>query len=202
MHLMRPSLFFLTVCAALASQACDRRTEAFIPREAEPPAPTTPVTIPTLQEQRGEERLQMGARGSTQGGAPMAPFAGGAGGADAPAAEDPTKVIRGTLRLAEGVTPPDQGVLFVIARLPNMRPPLAAVRLPIDRFPLEFRIGPADRAPMMGSNVQFDGPIQLSARIDLDGNPMTRSAGELVGDAGEIQAGTSGVQIVLKPGGQ
>jgi hypothetical protein len=120
------------------------------------------------------------------------------GGAASGATESqPGAAIRGTVRLAEGKTAPDQGVLFVIVRKPGMRPPIAALRLPITKFPMEFEVGPENAIAMGGVRIPFEAPLEVSARIDLDGNALTRSAGELEGSAGEVAPGATGVEIVL-----
>ena len=47
-------------------------------------------------------------------------------------------------------------------------------------FPLAFEIGPDDR---MMAGVPFVGPFSLSARVDADRNAMTRTPGDLQGEA-------------------
>lgn len=111
-------------------------------------------------------------------------------GADAPP-------IRGEVRLA-----PDGGssgaagaVLFVIARRGEGGPPLAVERIADPVFPLAFSIGPEDR---MIASMPFAGPLQLSARLDADGDAMTRQPGDLQGAAASpAQPGDTGVAIVL-----
>ena len=83
--------------------------------------------------------------------------------------------ISGRVVAGEGVAAGGEGVLFVIARSGGGGPPLAVKRLPIGPFPLEFEIGPAD---VMMAGRPFSGPITLTARIDRDGNPLTRDAGD------------------------
>jgi hypothetical protein len=95
----------------------------------------------------------------------------------------------------EGVAAGGDGVLFVIARSAGGGPPLAVKRLPIGPFPLAFEIGPAD---VMIAGRPFAGPITLSARIDRDGNPLTRDPG----DAGAtlpsaIEPGARDVELLL-----
>jgi hypothetical protein len=45
----------------------------------------------------------------------------------------------------------------------------------------------------------FAGPVELTARIDGDGNATSRSPGDLTGTApgGPVQPGATGVVIVL-----
>jgi hypothetical protein len=105
--------------------------------------------------------------------------------------------IQGTISLApelEGRVPAG-AILFLIARRGEGGPPLAVQRIPEPRLPLEFSIGPADR---MIEQMPFEGPLRLTARLDADGNAMTRLAGDLQGAApGDYQPGASGVSIVI-----
>ncbi len=74
-------------------------------------------------------------------------------------------------------------------------PPLAVKRIEAPTFPMEFSVGPDDR---MIKTVPFEGPLQLSARLDADGNAMTRAAGDLQGQTPEPhQPGESGIAIVI-----
>lgn len=107
--------------------------------------------------------------------------------------------IRGTVRLAPGARSDGGGTLFVIARGAGAGPPLAVKRVPSPTFPARFEIGPQD---VMMSGRPFNGPIRLSARLDRDGNPMTREPGGLHADLGEaLQPGASGVELVLSADG-
>ena len=83
--------------------------------------------------------------------------------------------ISGRVVAGEGVEAGGDGVLFVIARSSGGGPPLAVKRLPVGPFPLAFEIGPED---VMIAGRPFAGPITLTARIDRDGNPLTRDSGD------------------------
>ena len=62
-------------------------------------------------------------------------------------------------------------------------------------FPVSFEIGP-DNA--MVPNLRFEGEIQISARLDSDGNAFTKLPGDLSGAARSSHApGASGVDILL-----
>ncbi len=105
--------------------------------------------------------------------------------------------IEGTLELAPnlmGRVPPG-AVLFVIARTAEGGPPLAVVRVAEPRFPLRFSIGPDDR---MIQSMPFAGEILISARVDADGDAMTRSPGDLRGASGSPNApGDRGVTLLI-----
>ncbi len=175
------------IALALLS-ACDRRTKPFVPIEQEP-AKLAKVTVPGLEMQSAPptmppprssvDRIQEAA----SGGAPASSTGGGG-------------EIKGTIRLADGVAPVP-GILFVIARSGG-GPPLAVRKLDASRFPVEFSIGASD---MMIPGRRFEGEIALSARLDRDGNPMTRDPSDLSGaTSGPVQSGATGVEIVLKRG--
>lgn len=121
----------------------------------------------------------------------------GAGGGQ-PAAATGDVAIAGTIRLADGVTAPAGATLFVIARRPDVPrgPPAATRRYPATSFPIAFSLGQ--------DNVMLGGPfpdeVVLSARLDGDGNAMTRAPGDLEGAAtGTVKKGTAGLTIELRP---
>lgn len=167
---------------SLGATACDRRVEPYVPPEAEPPAPDRPVRIPALSRPT-----------------PQVPDLGGPGRGPAPepARAQVSGEISGTVTLGEGVESPSGGVLFVIARAPGAGPPLAVKRLAAGPFPVRFSIGQGD---VMMPGRRFEGAIRLSARIDLDGNPLSRGEGDLTAELGAaLEPGATGVELVLEP---
>jgi len=128
----------------------------------------------------------MGAQIAAPSGAQSADATGAASGA-----------IEGTLELAPdlaGRVPPG-AVLFIIARTAPVGPPLAVVRVASPTFPQRFSIGPDDR---MIESMPFAGEIQLSVRVDGDGNVMTRNPGDLQGGSGVPNApGDRGVTLLI-----
>ena len=95
--------------------------------------------------------------------------------------------------LAERV--PRGAVLFLIARAGNSGRPVAAKRIDALEFPLAFELGPEDR---MAHDMPYEGPFQLTARIDSDGDAATRTAGDLRGVAdGDHSPGDTGVTILI-----
>jgi hypothetical protein len=107
------------------------------------------------------------------------------------------ETLRGTVRLAAGASVPEGSVLFVIARSPGGGPPLAVKRLPPGPFPIAFEIGAADA---MIAGRPFAGPISLSARIDADGDPLTRGESDLAAAHAEaLEPGAAAVDLVLAP---
>ncbi len=128
-------------------------------------------------EQKGrlaEVLVKMEEQAKTQRAAvpPNHPAVEAPGAASAAAASSNPAAIHVTLRLADGVAPPQQGIIFVTARAAGVSagPPAAVKRLPLSRFPLSFDLSAADS--MMGQ--PLPPKIRLEARVDSDGDPLTR----------------------------
>jgi cytochrome c-type biogenesis protein CcmH len=105
--------------------------------------------------------------------------------------------VRGRVSIAPELAAraPAGAVLFIIARRSASGPPLAVKRIDSPRLPLEFEIGPNNR---MIQTMPFLGPIQLTARLDGDGNATTRTPGDLQGAAkAPVDPGAEGVEIEL-----
>ncbi len=103
---------------------------------------------------------------------------GGTGRASAPAAPP----LTGTITLApalRGKVKPG-AVLFLIARSGAAGPPTAVLRIPSPVFPLDFELGPEHK---MIAQLPFAGPFTLSARVDSDGDAISRTPGDLAGEA-------------------
>jgi len=68
--------------------------------------------------------------------------------------------------------PNPKGVIFVIARAEGVTsgPPVAVKRIPISAFPMTIDLSSADS--MMGQ--QLPAKMRIEARIDSDGDPLTR----------------------------
>jgi hypothetical protein len=175
----------LVVCAALA---CHRKVEPFDPNERPqqpdlakifPEGAERAMGTPAQMPPSPEEMMGSGPRG---------------GAADTESAGPP---IRGTIALASGASVPPGATLFVIARSGQAGPPTAVLKLPAPSFPYAFAIGPENR---MIAAMPWQGPLVVSARIDLDGNAMTRDAGGLEGRAEQpASPGDAGVAITLEP---
>jgi hypothetical protein len=183
------------VAAALLGSGCDRHVEPFVPGE-EPEQPDLSKIFPEGASGARAAVAELPPSPQQRGAPPLMPPAAPAP-APAPApAQAEAEPIRGTIRLApelEGRVPAG-GVLFIIARLGSAGPPLAAKRIPSASFPFDFEIGPGDR---MITSVPFAGPLQISARVDADGN-VSKGPGDLAGDAIEgLEPGAKGVVLLL-----
>jgi hypothetical protein len=105
--------------------------------------------------------------------------------------------IRGVISVAEALAGrvPQGAVLYLMVRRGQGGPPMAAKRIDQPEFPLRFEIGPEDR---MIPSIPFAGPLQLSARLDGDGDAASRSPGDLQGRAPDgVEPGAGDVRIVL-----
>jgi len=89
-----------------------------------------------------------------------------------------------------------QAVLFIIARPAGGGPPIAVKRIARPTFPLAYSLGPEDA---MSPDASFSGKVVVSARLDKDGDPMTREPGNLSGEykKNPVEIGSAKVEIVL-----
>lgn len=104
--------------------------------------------------------------------------------------------ISGTITLAEGVTPPTSGTLYIMARpaaTPDQRAPLAVDKIAPVKGGTPFVIGPDNL--MTGGD--FNQPVVLTVRWDQDGDPLTKQIGDLTGGAGPYKPGDKEAKIVL-----
>ena len=161
----------------LGSASCDRNLEPIVPGEL-PSQPDLSRIFPEPAESDDHAPADqtMGARAADRG-----------------------SPIRGTVELAAELASeaPAGSVLFIMARSGTAvgGPPLAVARIPDPRFPLEFEIGPGQ---MMSADAKFEGEFTLTARLDLDGNAMSRLPGDLEGTvSGPVPAGSQAVVLVL-----
>jgi tetratricopeptide (TPR) repeat protein len=88
--------------------------------------------------------------------------------------------------------------LFIIVRSANSAkgPPLAVKKIDRPVFPLSYSLGPEN---MMTSGIPFSGKVNISVRLDKDGNAITREPGSLMGtyEKNPVEIGTQGVDIIL-----
>jgi hypothetical protein len=105
--------------------------------------------------------------------------------------------VQGTIRLAESAAS-RAGTLFIIARARGVKrgPPMAVLRVSTPGFPLDFEIGPEQ---VMIPGMRFEGPIDLTARLDADGDAMTNEEGDpQTREPLEVVPGSTGVEILLR----
>ena len=90
-------------------------------------------------------------------------------------------------------------VLYIVARPAGGGggPPLAVKRIAAPTFPVSFSLGPGD---VMMPGTAFEGPLNLTARLDGDGDPLTRKPGEPAGayEGNPVKPGDRNVILKLK----
>jgi tetratricopeptide (TPR) repeat protein len=134
-----------------------------------------------------EQASAADAGGSASGSAP--PPAPSGGGRSVSGVIDLDPAARAALRPG--------AIVFVMLRESGFGagPPLAARRLPASSFPLAFEIGQADA--MAGGQVPDD--VLVEARLDSDGDPITRPRSDPYGREDHVKIGTRGLHLVLSP---
>lgn len=112
----------------------------------------------------------------------------------------PTPAIRGSLNLADNVKAkvPAGGTIFLIARgiLPTggPGPVLAAKRLTVGAWPQPFELSAND---VMLAGMSLQGKVVLGARVDQDGDAMTKQAGDVEGISAPVEVPATGVVVLL-----
>jgi cytochrome c-type biogenesis protein CcmH len=88
--------------------------------------------------------------------------------------------------------------LFIIARPAGGAggPPLAVKKIEKPSFPLNYRLGQEN---VMMQGTPFTGKINVTARLDKDGNAATRGPGDLTGEykKNPVEVGTNNVDVVI-----
>lgn len=112
------------------------------------------------------------------------------------------KPFSGLIKLGEGVTEADlkpSDVLFIMARESQgegLAGPLVAVQRQMNvKYPFRYEMTAKD---LMMPAVPFAGPFIVHARLDRDGDPMTRDENDLYGSfSSAVNNGDEGVHMVL-----
>jgi hypothetical protein len=132
----------------------------------------------------------------TAGGAPASSVASQK---NAPAQASATAQISGKItidpKLKANIDP--NAALFIIARpaAGGAGPPLAVKKIDHPTFPVEY--GLSQENAMMG--MPFTGKINITVRLDKDGNPITHTPGDMSGDykKNPVEVGTKNVDVVI-----
>ena len=124
---------------------------------------------------------------------------GGGGEGEAPpvaSAAQPGPHVSGRIELdpARGAAPAG-AIVFLIARAAGQTegPPLAVKRLPPD-FPLQFTLSSEDS--MMGQELPAE--LRVEARLDSDGNPLTRPPSDPSARLDGVRLGDDGLRLRLR----
>jgi hypothetical protein len=154
--------------------ACSKKTDS-----------SAPAAVPALQP---------GATTPVPVAAPSAPAA-------APAKEaDPGATITGQILVEPAIAKlKPKGTLYVVARRLSDNPTARGTLIAVKKFenatyPLSFTLSAAD---MPFQNGAFDGELSLSARIDQDGDPITRQKGDVFGTLPKVRVGSHDVKLPI-----
>ena len=128
------------------------------------------------------------------------PATGGAAKPVQPVAASPGQTISGTItiepKLKANVDP--NAALFIIARPAGGPggPPLAVKKIDKPTFPLKYSLSQEN---VMMQGTPFAGKIDITVRLDKDGNPTTRGSGDLTGEHKKNPAavGAKNADVVL-----
>jgi hypothetical protein len=109
---------------------------------------------------------------------------------------DPKTVIAGSLQLDKKVEAKvaNGDVIYLVARAAEGGPPLAVKRLVVGAWPLAFSLDSRD-AMMAGTAMK--GKIVVSARVDKDGDAMTKNPGDVIGQTKPIEPPAKDVVLML-----
>jgi cytochrome c-type biogenesis protein CcmH len=114
------------------------------------------------------------------------------------AASTPPLVV--VVDVPKGLEVPASAILFVIVREAGTEtgPPVAVKRVPAAGFPITVSL--SDRDSMAGESLP--GLVRIDARIDRDGDPMTKDPGDPVTSEDNVRPGSGQVLLVLAPPGK
>lgn len=114
----------------------------------------------------------------------------------ASAAVSSSPLISGTIDLDPSARVALPAVVFVIARTEGQGKghPVLAKRLEVQSFPVTFTLASTDA---MMDQAPPDH-VLLEARVDLDGDAMTRDAGAAMASMPSVPLGVNGVKLMLK----
>lgn len=146
-----------------------------------------PQQAPALQNVMAEMR----AAAATRGTSPSAPDLSVAASADGTG-------IRGVIQLdpSSAKTVKPGTLMFVTARAPGVTSgaPLAVKRIEVSGFPVSFQLSESDS--MMGQ--ALPERVRIEARIDSDGDPLSRTPGDPQGSLDNVALGAADVRITLR----
>ena len=113
-------------------------------------------------------------------------------------AQSDATLLAGTIDLDPAITQTEGAAVtvFIIARSgPGKGTPVLARRIDAQSFPLKFELTGADLM-MAGDRPE---QVSLEARIDLDGDALTREPGSPTARMTSVALGSSEISLTLKP---
>ena len=146
----------------------------------------------------GEERNEVTkvlAEIPTAGGAPQ-PAPAAAVSSSASSGQSISGKITIDPKLKDKIDP--QAALFIIARSGTGAggPPLAVKKIDKPTFPLDYSLSQEN---VMMQGLPFSGKINITVRLDKDGNPITRTPGDMTGEykKNPAEVGTKNADVVI-----
>lgn len=104
-------------------------------------------------------------------------------------------LLSGTVAAKDGLKVPENATLFVMGRVADRPgPPVLVKRFHPVVLPLEFALTGQDQM-MQGMPVPEN--LQLSARLDQDGDAISKTPGDLTGVVASVARGSKEVALVL-----
>jgi hypothetical protein len=177
---VRPPFLSLLVLGLGALSACPKREQ---PGERPSGLPASSVS----------------SQGAPAPSTPAAPSGSPGGEAETvPAAPDPRTTISGTITVPaarrKAIAPTD--IIYIIARRAGAAPGpgsmIAVQKHPVGQFPMPFTLSGRDS---MLPGARFQGKIDITVRVDKDGDGLTRRKGDLFGQANDIPVGTQDLAV-------
>lgn len=101
--------------------------------------------------------------------------------------------LRGIAEIPSGIKVPSGAWVFVSARPLNGGPPLAVARFNYSQSPFRFSLTSANK---MLADTKFEGMVELSIRIDQDGDPLSRTPGDLFGQT-TVRVGAQNLRLKI-----
>lgn len=198
----REACIALASCALFVFAGCDKKKEAAVappssgippldqPAGAAPPASDRPTHAPagdTAALPPGHPALPPGHPSMGDTAAPGAQASGTFGGTTPGGEFDPKTVLEGVIKLdgkvKDKVAAGD--VIYLVARkyeegstAPGT--PLAVRKLTVDKWPIKFSL---DSRDAMFAGTKLAGKVVVTARVDKDGDAMTKNPGDVTGQS-------------------
>jgi len=89
----------------------------------------------------------------------------------------------------------ESDTIFIIARHGASGPPLAVKKLSPQTFPTTYLLSQSD---VMFAGSDFSGEVDVTVRVDKDGDAMTKNPGDLFGKTlHPIKVGSSNADVVI-----
>jgi hypothetical protein len=206
------SSFRRGACAliVLAWFGCDKKTEKAAPATGMPPLdqPAAPAAAAPSAHPVHEPSAATDDNNALPAGHP--PIAAGGSGETAAGFEgatpvvefDPKTVVSGVIKLDPKVKAKVQSgdTIFVVARRwepgdgPQQGTPLAVKKLTVGTWPLVFSLDSRD-AMMVGT--KMEGKVIVTARVDKDGDAITKNPGDVAGQSKAVEPPSKNVVVPL-----